>query len=153
MSNSEIDITKKQMLFRGSLFFAMLFLVLSITFRILWLWDDGYSREVLGNFYRLPKHSVDAICFGSSGMREYYIAVEGFHKSGAAVYNLGTSNQPLAAVKYLIREACKTQSPRLFVIDLRGVTQERIFDGDIRKVSDSMRFSKNRKDLIDALLE
>ncbi len=152
MNSSETRITKRQMAFRGMLFLALLYTVLYVTFRVLWLWDSGYSRKVFEEFYDMPRHSIDAVCFGSSGIREYFISVEGFHRCGAAIYNLGTSNQPFAATKYLIREVLKTQDPQVFVIDLRGVTDDVIVTANIRKVTDSMRFSANRKELIDVLL-
>ena len=152
MNSSETRITKRQMAFRGMLFLALLCTVLYVTFRVLWLWDDGYSREVLDDYYALPGNTVDAVYLGASGAREYYLAAEGFHHSGVAVYTLATSNEPLIAAKYLMTEAAKTQQPKVFIIDIRNVTQGRFFEGDIRKTTDAMRFSANRIRLIDRLL-
>ena len=154
MNSSEHNTTEsKTAIFLKALGFPLvLAMVLYLTFRVLWLWDDGYSREVLDDYYALPGHTVDAVYLGASGAREYYLAAEGFHHSGAAVYTLATSNEPLIAAKYLMIEAAKTQQPKVFVIDIRNVTQERFFEGDIRKTTDAMRFSANRIRLIDRLL-
>ena len=134
-------------------FLAVLVLSLMLVFRVLWLVDDGYSVQVFRSYYQLPKNTVDAVFIGSSGARQYYNPAAGFHHNGVTCYALSTSNQSFTAAKYLIQEAEKTQDPSLYLIELRPITNPAIFEADIRKTTDSMKFSRNRLNLIDALLQ
>ena len=143
----------KKNIIKAFTFIAVLCICLMLIFRGLWLWDDGYSRQVFKAFYDLPDNSVDVVYIGSSAAREFYNASAGYFKEGIACYPLATSNQPVAAAEYLIRESLKSQSPQLFLIELRAVINKNIFDADIRKTTDSMHFSRNRLRLIDALLD
>ena len=60
------------------------------------------------SFYKLPKNTVDAVYIGSSGVKEFYIAPEGFADNGIAVYPIAASHQSSAAIPYLIEEVHKT---------------------------------------------
>ena len=138
---------------RTVVFLCALGFVLFYLTRTLWLWDDAYSATSMRDFYRLPKKTVDAVYIGSSGVKEYFIAGEAFKRNGITAYPVAITNQPAIAIPYLIEEVKKTQSPRLFLIDIRELINDGpLWDNIIRKTTDSMRFSKNRTALIDRLL-
>ena len=67
---------------------------------------------------------------------------------------LTTASQPFSAVEYLIKESRKYQNPNLYVIDISKAADD--FDifpkEDIRRCTDSMKFSKNRIEAINELL-
>ncbi len=134
-------------------FCSILVLILLGIFRVLWLWDDSYAVSSMRSFYKLPKNSIDAVYIGSSGVKEFYIAPEGFVHSGVAVYPVASSMQPSAAIPYLMDEVRKTQDPKLYLIDIRELVNEGpLWDNAIRLTTDSMKFSLNRIHLIDRLL-
>ncbi|MBQ9611279.1 MAG: hypothetical protein IJV14_01665 [Lachnospiraceae bacterium] len=132
---------------------ALLLVLRSVTFP-LWLKDEGYSSEVFRSFYALPKESIDYAYIGSSAAREYFSQPEAFHALGGAGYALATSNQPFIAAKYLIEEIEKTQSPKVYLIEIRELTNTgAIREGDVRKVTDSMHLTSTRSKAVNALLE
>lgn len=136
------------------IFCAILVFILANIFRILWLWDDSYSVSCMQSFYKLPRNTIDAVYIGSSGVKEFYIAPEGFADNGIAVYPIAASHQSSAAIPYLIEEVHKTQSPRAYLIDVREfITEDLLWDNSIRMTTDALKFSKNRIHLIDKLLE
>ncbi len=140
-------------LVRAGIFLCALVFVLTVLTRILWLWDDAYSATVMRDFYHLPENSADVIYIGSSGVKEYYIAGEAYARRGITSYPVAISSQPAIAIPYLIEEVKKTQSPRVFLIDVRElINNGPLWDNTIRKTTDSLRLSANRTALIDRLL-
>ena len=135
------------------LFIILLGLAAHGVFHVLWLQDDGYSVRVFEDFYDLPENSVDAVFIGSSGAREYYSAVTGLVEEGTAMFPLAVSNMPFCAFKYMITEVEKTQDPSVYLIEIRDIPLSWVEDYNIRKVSDSMKYSRNRFAVIDKMLE
>ena len=146
--------TKKILLnvLKAVLFLALLCVVFAVTFRFLWVKEDTDIDMVMKSFYDLPDNTADAVYFGSSAVRDYYIAPEGYHHSGIAVYPLGIYNQPFGAIEHMIIEAKKTQNPKLLLIDVRCIADENIEDPFIRLTTDTMKFSRNRTALIDKMI-
>ncbi len=137
---------------------AILFLLIAAgmfacIFRVLWLSDDTYSVQAFRQFYEEPKNTIDVVLTGSSGMKEYFIPAEAYHDFGVTVGNVSTSGQMFRSVEYLVKEARKTQAPKLFVIETRQLIYEdtAIHDSDMRNVTDSIHFSKNWYDAVNAL--
>lgn len=122
---------------------------------VLGLQDDTYTTYGYKQFYELPKDSVDVVTLGSSGMREFFNVNEAYNFTGIAAATLATSGQPFYTTKYLIKEVEKTQHPKVYVIDIRQLefTGATSYMPDLRRVADSMRFSKNRLDLINRAFE
>ena len=142
-----------KLIIRVFCFCTVLAIVLIDVFQILWLWDDSYAVSSMRGFYKLPKNSLDAVYIGSSGVKEFYIAPEGFVRSGIAVYPIASSMQPSMAIPYLMDEVRKTQDPKLYLIDIRELVNEGpLWDNSIRMTTDTMKFSMNRIHLIDRLL-
>ena len=137
---------------KAILFTAILGVVFFFTFKVLWVTEDTDIDMVMKSFYDLPDHTADALYFGSSAVRDYYIAPEGYQHSGIAVYPLGIYNQPFGAIENMIIEAKKTQDPKLLLIDVRCIADENIEDPFIRLTTDTMKFSRNRTALIDKMI-
>lgn len=108
--------------------------------------DPDRTNKVLEQFYELEDDSVDCIFFGSSVAQRAYVTPVAFHEYGVAAYTLATGTQPLVLTKYLMKEALKTQKPKLFVVELKGVNKSADWVGDvhIRRVVDNMKPSINR---------
>ena len=140
-------------LIKSLAFLLVLSVVLSLTFRVLWIRDNVYSKEVFRDFYGLPENSTDVVFIGASGIKEYYIVPEAFHHNGISSYALATGNQPFGAAKYVIQEAEKTQDPEVYVVDIRMLIYDEYDEGAIRRIADPMKFSKTRTALIDDLLD
>ena len=115
--------------------------------------DPDRTNTVLEQFYELEDNTVECIFFGSSVAQRAYVTPIAYHEYGVPAYTLGTGTQPLVLTKYLMKEALKTQTPKLFVVDLKGVNKSADWVGDvhIRRVVDNMKPSINRIQAIRAV--
>ena len=116
--------------------------------------DAERTNTVLEQFYELEDDSVECIFFGSSVAQRDYVTPVAYHDYGIPAYQLASGTQPFILTKYLMIEALKTQSPKLFVIELKGVNKRADWVGDVhvRRIVDNMKPSKNRYDAINAIL-
>ena len=133
----------------GGLLFFFLLVQLSYIHR-------GYDRMM--RFYSLPKQSLDAVVVGTSSTFTSYMPMEVWNEAGIASAVAATNMQFEGTLPFTIREIRKYQTPKVWIIDLmpfiRGhyAGQEAWNSGDrnlnIRYNVDSMRWSKNRMELI-----
>ncbi len=140
---------------KSCIFLVLVAVMLTAIYKVLWMRDDTYSAQGFDEFYDLPEEKVDVVVLGSSGMKEYFNVVQAFHDFGVSGGNLATSSQQIRATKYLMEEALKTQSPKLFVIDTRSLhyNDNGLDDISIRRITDSMNWSWNRIKLIQTLFK
>lgn len=108
--------------------------------------DSDRTNTVLEQFYELEDDSVECIFFGSSVTQRAYVDPVGYHDHGVTSYTLATGTQPFVLTKYLMKETLKTQTPKLFVVEMKGLCKNADWVGDvhIRRVVDNMKPSLNR---------
>lgn len=82
--------------------------------------DGIYS---LTKFYEEPEDSIDVLCFGSSHIFENVNTGILWEEYGIASFNLCGSIQPMWNSYYYMKEALKTQEPKLMILDVFGATQ------------------------------
>lgn len=134
---------------KKSILFLILFcFIFIIILNILWLPETSITY-----FYNEPKNSLDVIYIGGSNAYAYFNSTLAYKEFGFTTGILASDSQPFPLVKYLIKEAEKYQNPKLYVIDLAKAADDVAYDGAIRGAIDSMRFSKNRADAINAVLD
>lgn len=136
------------------LFWAgFLFLLMTLTYIIR---TNGDVKDRMTGFYAEKEDTIDMIMVGSSPVYPFYAAPKLYGEHGIASYPLSTNNQRPKAIKYLLKEALKTQKPSLFVIELRMFTMpdEEWEDTMVftRGVTDNMKYSWNRVEAINALV-
>lgn len=138
-----------------AILFAVLFLFLlrSLTYM---LRTNGDIKEIFLGFYAEPEDTIEVVMIGSSPVYPFYAAPKLWGEYGFTMYPLSSNVQRPAAAEYLVEEALKTQSPELFVFELRMYTYE---EGDMmdnmayaRGVTDNLKYSWNRIRLIDSLV-
>lgn len=102
------------------LFTVMFFISLYMVNNILKLkYDEGiYS---LKTFYRQKNNTVDVLFLGSSQSYVHIIPSFLYNDYGISCYNLGGGIQPLWNTYYYLKEALKTQNPKLIVLDILTV--------------------------------
>ncbi|MDR2163604.1 MAG: hypothetical protein LBO70_06675, partial [Clostridiales Family XIII bacterium] len=126
---------------------------------IIGIGDDKYdNRGRISSFYRQPEDTIDVVFIGASSMYRGWSSMMAWHEYGITSYAYATSAQPAAACQFIIKDVLKTQSPKVFVLDLRSYRgnpepTDRYITGAIRKVTDNMPFSRNRIDAIDYMLD
>ena len=131
--------------------FVFLFIVLwKLVFSFLTV-----QKNSIGLFYDEPKNSLDVMYYGSSSAYAFYNTTLAFSKYGYTTGMMSSDGQPFIALKYLIKEAHKYQKPKVDIIDIDCISfgVGDISEGDMRRVIDNMKLSKNRLDLTKRLLE
>lgn len=130
-----------------------LFMLQSVTYM---LRTNGNIKEIFVGFYAEPKDTIDVIMIGSSPVYPCYAAPKVWGECGITIYPLSSNVQRPKVAKYLVKEALKTQSPKLFVFELRMFAYE---DGSLadniaytRGVTDNLKYSWNRIDLINRMI-
>ena len=80
---------------------------------------DAYYND---SFHNLPEDSMDVIVLGSSHAQYSFSPTFFYEDSGLYAYVLGSSCQPLEASYQMLREALKTQNPRLVILETYTAT-------------------------------
>lgn len=132
---------------------GFIFILITVTYIIR---TNGDVKDRFVGFYAEKENTIDAIMVGSSPVYPFYSAPKLYGEQGIAAYPLSTNNQRPKAIKYLLKEAQKTQDPSLFLIELRMFTMpdEEWEDTMVftRGVTDNMKYSWNRVQAINALV-
>lgn len=83
--------------------------------------NNFLDRQNGKEFYSLPKNSIDALIGGNSQIMAGYCAPQIFAESGITSFGLGTCSQPIYASYYWLKEALKTQSPKVYLLEVSGM--------------------------------
>lgn len=117
---------------------------------------NGDVKDRFAGFYAEKKDSLDVVMIGSSPVFPYYASPKLWGETGIAMYPLSTNVQRPAAIKYLVEEAEKTQSPQLYIFEMRMFTMEEAGLMEnmayTRGVVDNMRYSPLRIRAIQGLV-
>lgn len=133
--------------------FLIIFFSLSMLLRY-----STLSR-VIGGYYDEPKNTIDVVFTGNSSTMVYWSPLQAWHNWGFTSYNFVSDGVSTWLFKYDAIEALKTQSPKLYIFDARSLLPDVIDkpaneDSNrqlaIRYTTDSVKYSKNRYDMINA---
>lgn len=80
---------------------------------------DAYYND---SFHNLPENSMDVIVFGSSHAQYSFSPTFFYEDTGLYAYVLGSACQPLEVSYQMLREALKTQSPKLVILETYTAT-------------------------------
>lgn len=78
---------------------------------------SNHSKMMIQGFYDTEKDSVDMVAIGNSHVYRYWQSAFAWKEKGIATTAFSSSDMPCGAVKNVIAETLKTQSPKLIVID------------------------------------
>lgn len=78
--------------------------------------------DAVKSLYDQKKGTVDIAFFGSSHSYRSIFPMQLWEDAGISAMNLATSSQQLVATYYLMREAVRTQKPKVFVLELYGAS-------------------------------
>ena len=113
-------------------------------------YDDGiYS---VAKFYELEDNSVDVLILGSSHAYMSFNTGVLWREQGISSYLLTASAQPLWNSYYYLKEALKTQTPKLIVLEGYRLLEEEEYQsaGFVIKSTYGLKWSRNRIDAIKA---
>lgn len=139
--------------------FGILFVLLSYLYR-----PVTSSRENICGFYAEEKNSLDMVYVGGSACYVYWEALAAYEQYGFTSYNFATDAMPPQVIKYCIEEILKTQTPEVFLVDLRPFQYGDRYDeatgcinykreAPLRNVTDNMNYSLNRFQMIENCVE
>ena len=118
---------------------------------------NGDVKDRFVGFYSEKRNTIDAVMIGSSPVYPCISNPMIYGDMGITMYPLASNMQRPVATKYLVEEALKTQSPDLFIFEMRMWTAE---DENLlgnmahtREVTDNMKYSLNRIKTINAMVE
>lgn len=145
--------TKKQVL-KAVIFICLVsWLLVHVTYAIR---TNGHVKDRFVGFYAEKDNTIDAILIGSSPVYPCFATPKIYGDMGITMYPLSSNMQRPVATKYLVEEALKTQSPDLFIFEMRMWTGK---DEDLlgnmahtREVTDNMKYSINRIKAINAMV-
>lgn len=111
-------------------------------------YDDGIYG--LTKFYELEENSIDVLILGSSHAFQNFNTGVLWEKYGIASFVLGGSAQPLWNTYYYLKEALKTQTPQLIILEgyATTFTSEFADDSQIIKNNYGLKWSKDKVDAI-----
>lgn len=102
-----------------AVFLALLALIMNV---LEFKQEDGTLP--VHNYYELPADTVDVLVLGSSHAGMNVSTRTMFDEYGIAGYRLWGSIQPVWNSYYYLKEAVKTQSPKVVILDVHSVTFE-----------------------------
>ena len=131
---------------------ALLFVYLNHVFTI---GNSDSNKQIFNAFYAEEENTMDVVYIGTSATNRYFIPPKAYNDEGIAGFNLATMGLPMMFVPYLMDEVEKTQEPELYIIELRNILKSKneVTDAHIRRVTDSMKPSKNKYAALDEALE
>lgn len=146
--------TRKQAV-QAVIFIAVfLYLLMTVTYIIR---TNGDVKDRFTGFYAQEEHTIDVAMIGSSPVYPYYAAPMLWGEYGFTAYPISTNLQRPVAAVHLTEEVRKTQTPQLYIYELRMYTAR---EGDLtnnmaytRGVTDNMKYSWNRIKTINAMVE
>lgn len=111
-------------------------------------YEDGIYG--LTTFYELEENTVDVLVLGSSHAFANIDTGILWDDYGIASYILGGSIQPMWNTYYYLKDALKTQSPELIVLEAHTTTMQSDYIDDSRIIKNTygMNWSKNKIDAI-----
>ena len=102
---------------RGLVFFCLMVLLLCGLNDILCV-KSPHGVDQTRYFYKQPKNKIDVLFLGSSHVHCNVDTKVLWDKYGMAAYLLTGAEQPLWNNYFLLKEALKTQKPKLIVLDM-----------------------------------
>ena len=144
----------KRLLLRGLAFLLVLFAAVWSVQGIFGV-DSTRSYENEHGFLQEKSGSLDAVYIGGSNVHAFWQPLIGWYERGIAVWNYSMDSMPMAAVKYLITEARKTQPQALFIVSLNSFKKTST-EGSlvtIHRIVDYQPFSLNKVEMVNELTE
>lgn len=150
---NEVYMSHKQFM-QSSIFILILLLALVCVSYI--VRTNGDVKDRFSGFYAEKDNTLDIVMIGSSPVFPFYSAPKIWGDTGIAAYPLSSNVQRPVAMKYLVEEAEKTQSPSLYIFEMRmftmddeGLAENMAYT---RGVTDNLKYSWNRVKTIQAMV-
>ncbi len=152
--NKKVTYNKNKVIFSAVVFILCAGLVFAYVNKVFSMGDSDSNRQTFQAFYAEERNTIDMVYLGTSASNRYFINPMAYNDEGM-LFTMATMGMPMFFIPNLIEEIEKTQDPKLYVIELRWAIKERdqITDAHIRRVTDNMKLSQNKKNAVDKAFE
>ncbi len=148
---------KKVFLYIGkALIFSLLLVYLLVHYSYAVRPELSHTRYNINGYYAEPKDSLDVVFVGSSGTMSAFIPLKAYQEFGFTSYNFCTNETAYEAFPYCVKEALKSQTPDVLLIDIKTLVRPYSInmmlaedrEGDIRFNTDSFKWSPDRVEFL-----
>ena len=80
----------------------------------------AHANDTVGSFYNEKSDSIDVVFVGSSHAYRGFSPMEAWNRQGFTSYTLATQEQSIPVSYYLMKEAIRTQHPKVIVLEVYG---------------------------------
>lgn len=112
-----------------------------------------YSSVQHSEFYEMEKDTVDVLFLGTSHSYCGFSPQEFYDRCGIRSYNLGTSRQSIWLSYYWLKEALKTQKPKIVVQELYYAGGSNENEASVQKGLSFMKWSRNKAEAVSTAVE
>lgn len=143
---------KKYMWVANTFLFLTVFLV--ILCRVSYVFRPvSVDRQNIVGYYAEERDTLDVVFIGGSSTYVFWAPYEAWNDYGIASYDFSANSMSPALLKGLTEEAAKTQTPELYVIDLRALDVRDVREGFyteyyIRIFTDALKYGATRSKAI-----
>ena len=109
-----------------AVFILAIGLVLSVTGQIIRAKFIGDSTTIVDGFYAEKRNDIDLVVIGSSNSFCTVDPIVLYEEYGIAAYDFGSSSQPMNLSVLYLREALKTQQPKVVALEINMMTSDSV---------------------------
>ena len=109
---------------------------------------DDRPREWVTDFYHEAPNTLDVVAIGPSSMYTFWQPALAWDAFGFTSWNLTSPGMPYTAPLLMLKEALKTQNPKVFVVEAGTFLYEPTLS-QLHALTDSLPWSSNKLTLID----
>ena len=124
-----------------SIIFILILLIILILLSILFVPKNNTveagmekSRDLAVGIYSEPKNTIDVLVVGDSESYSSFIPLEVWHNYGITSFVCGTPAQPLPMTISFVKDALKTQSPQIVLLEANTLYRRKKFTEPIKEI-------------------
>lgn len=132
------------------LILVVLFLFVNKLFNPVGTTGEWKPSNTIVDFYRQEKNTIDVLFVGSSNVYAGISPLEIYQRTGVTGYSFATPEQKVWTSYYMIKEALKTQHPKVLFLDAGEFFSDTNDQKEAskRKAIDTLKLSQNKIDMI-----
>ena len=109
-----------------------------------------HAEMMINGYYESKEDSADVVIVGNSHVYRYFQCAFAWKECGLAANSWSTSDLPFGAIRNVVIEALKTQSPKVVIIDATVFANKKdVTNNKIYLLTQNMHISKNYFEMIE----
>lgn len=130
--------------------FMILFCTLGVFFNPTGTINEWFQSYTVIEFYKEKENSIDVLYVGNSCIYTGISPMEIYKNTGITGYSFSTSGQKIVSSYYFIKEALRSQSPKVVFLEIGEAFSKKEDNEELntRRAIDSLKFSKVKLEMI-----